>query len=1176
MANPLFDLYGSLEFDISQFNANLKTVRAGVLDLAGTLNQVPDQLKNVQKQLNETAAEMRRTATAMFDMGRAGLFTFAPIVAGSALAVNAFKEFDSALQKSVSIMQNVSAVERDQMGDAARELAKVTTFSAKEAASAFYNLGTSGLAVNESLEALPVVAKFAMAANLDLTTATTLLSQSQAALGLRIRDSPIANMREMIHVADLLVAADQRVAGSAKQFAEALINKSAAALNLLHKSAEEGVAILAALAEKGIVGAKAGDFLYRALRDIQTKAVENADVFKKLGIQVYDVHGKMLPMATILQNMQSHFTGLSDRVARSDLNLLKFTERSASVIQILIDTGKRVQGLTGDFSSVGGTVQKVSDAQLSSFEARLTVLRNRANDLAITFGQPLAESLLTVAAKSDTLFKMIESGTRSFGEMDKSTQQVVASTIGLVGVLGTAASTTLILGSYAVRAAADIQILGGITAATTTIVGGLGLAFGKLAIPAAVLAGAYALYDTYKAIKEERDTVHKTAKQFGPEDFILYEGGKVPETAKTPNNTMTAVASGWLNQFMNQGSVALDIWMNAAENAKKAQSAWDQITETEKEIEKRHKAIEKATEFNRRQEDTAGSNFGLTNLYARYKNLQTSYDLVKASGDFTDAQQLKARRELNEAWEDYVLGVDKGTAAERRAAQAATNNAGIVGNSLRDAEIINDKLFNLTKSPTNLEKAFAGSAEWANKLLVATGLTSAEIQAMWEKDAPVRLAAAFHELGLKAPAELDKFADAAVKDFNLISSSAGVTTRSMQQAWVKTMEALIDSGDKFGTFTLIKLALVEESSRNTSSRVLSIARDINRELGRLADNAARTFVNSIAGIFDNSENRKNADDIKSLMSEMDDKTKTWVDDQAKAAADIQKIQDNLASHTRSQVQQDIKDVKDKLASQRSEYDKFQSDYTSKLSQLQAAHKSTWDKIGDAFKSMLSGFVSELGRFVASVALKTVLSSLAGKIAGALAGNIGGVAGTVGDIAGGAAGQMGTIYESVTGVAGAAGGAASAAGSAGGAAGQAAGSTLSGWIGAISGVATAISSVIGNFQMAGMNKSLDLIEHEVRFSQLHLFYMLNNSNQWWPKLNHLVDIWGELAGVRSELQYGITDRLSEIRDALYTGGAGGGGLTINIVGGNFRSEEAAYANLDSAVRRLKLAKGLRSN
>lgn len=87
------------------------------------------------------------------------------------------------------------------------------------------------------------------------------------------------------------------------------------------------------------------------------------------------------------------------------------------------------------------------------------------------------------------------------------------------------------------------------------------------------------------------------------------------------------------------------------------------------------------------------------------------------------------------------------------------------------------------------------------------------------------------------------------------------------------------------------------------------------------------------------------------------------------------------------------------------------------------------------------------------------------------------------------------------------GAASAAGSVGGSGGTsaaggaaaAAGSGLAGVVGAIGSVATAISSIVGNFQMAGMNKSLDLIEHEVRYSQIHLENSLNLYNRYLPKL-----------------------------------------------------------------------------
>lgn len=85
------------------------------------------------------------------------------------------------------------------------------------------------------------------------------------------------------------------------------------------------------------------------------------------------------------------------------------------------------------------------------------------------------------------------------------------------------------------------------------------------------------------------------------------------------------------------------------------------------------------------------------------------------------------------------------------------------------------------------------------------------------------------------------------------------------------------------------------------------------------------------------------------------------------------------------------------------------------------------------------------------------------------------------------------------VPGAPGGGSGAPSTGGGAAG-AAGGGLAGAITAISSAVTAISSVIGNFQMAGMNRTLDLIEKEVRYSQIHLSYILDRANTHLPKLD----------------------------------------------------------------------------
>ena len=102
------------------------------------------------------------------------------------------------------------------------------------------------------------------------------------------------------------------------------------------------------------------------------------------------------------------------------------------------------------------------------------------------------------------------------------------------------------------------------------------------------------------------------------------------------------------------------------------------------------------------------------------------------------------------------------------------------------------------------------------------------------------------------------------------------------------------------------------------------------------------------------------------------------------------------------------------------------------------------------------------------------------------------------------------------------------GGGGGGAGAAA-SGLTGWIGAISGAVTAISSVIGNFQMAGMNKTLDLIERYTRYSEIHLQHILEDGvNKWLPKLDQINGfLWETFIGAFASLMSTTED----IRDVV---------------------------------------------
>jgi TP901 family phage tail tape measure protein len=122
---------------------------------------------------------------------------------------------------------------------------------------------------------------------------------------------------------------------------------------------------------------------------------------------------------------------------------------------------------------------------------------------------------------------------------------------------------------------------------------------------------------------------------------------------------------------------------------------------------------------------------------------------------------------------------------------------------------------------------------------------------------------------------------------------------------------------------------------------------------------------------------------------------------------------------------------------------------------------------DVFDTQMFGPEGVITKFINQglTALTTALDGLISQITGGVGGALTSVFGAGTSAAGNAAGQIG-------------GAAGSVGGGAGGAAGAAAGGVI-GTVGAIGAVVGAVSGIIGNFQMSGMNRSLELIEQNTR-------------------------------------------------------------------------------------------------
>ena len=314
------------------------------------------------------------------------------LAAVAVAAISMASKFESAMSKSLAIMGDVSDKLRGDMSDAAREVALTTTFSAKEAADAYFFLASAGFDAASSIEALPKVAAFAQAGMFDMALATDLLTDAQSALGLASDDS-VKNMANMARVSDVLVGANTLANASVQQFSEALTNKAGAALRATNKDIEEGVAVLAVFADQGIKGSEAGTQLGIVLRDLQTKALKNEGAFAKAGIAVFDAAGNMRNMADIIGDVEGALGGMSTATQKATLLQLGFSDKSVASLQALIGNSDAIRDYEGALRDMGGVTDEVAKKQLDNFNAQLGLLKAQFDDVLITVGNKLLPSL---------------------------------------------------------------------------------------------------------------------------------------------------------------------------------------------------------------------------------------------------------------------------------------------------------------------------------------------------------------------------------------------------------------------------------------------------------------------------------------------------------------------------------------------------------------------------------------------------------------------------------------------------------------------------------------------------------------------------------------------------------------------------------------------------------------
>lgn len=451
----VFELVASLTLDTKEYERGLKSAKG--------------MATGASQDITKSVANMKKGALVATGAIAAGLTAF------GASSMKAGMEFDTSMSQVAATMGKTNTELQQEVGEVdlawghfsgnlreyAQEMGKHTAFSATEAADALNYMALAGYDTQKSMQMLPNVLNLAAAGNMDLATASDMVTDASSALGL--------STEETTALVDKMAMASTKSNTSVSQLGEAYLTVGGTAKQLKGGTTELSTA-LGILADNGIKGSEGGTILRNAITSLTAPTGKAQKELDALGVSVFDSEGNMRSMNDIMMDLSASMADMTGEERAEAMSKI-FNKRDLKGIEALLaGAGDRWNELSGYIDKAQGSAQKMADTQLDNLQGDITLLKSAWEGLQISVSDKatpalrgLVQALTWAIDHASTLGPIILGVATAFG--------VFAVAINIGSIIG--AVTTAMAAFNAVLAANPIGIV-------VALIAGLVVAFTAL------------------------------------------------------------------------------------------------------------------------------------------------------------------------------------------------------------------------------------------------------------------------------------------------------------------------------------------------------------------------------------------------------------------------------------------------------------------------------------------------------------------------------------------------------------------------------------------------------------------------------------------------------------------------------------------------------------------------
>ena len=390
MAVDIGSAIGHIDLDISMFISKLREAQTQAEETTKEMTKkVDENIKSVGTSMAKTGAVMTAAVTT-------------PIVALGKKSIDASADFEKAMSQVQATMKKTkddteflkNGLEVNVMQtlrDLALEMGSKTKFSSKEAADAINYLALAGYNVQEQMDALPVVLNLATAGEMDLASASDMVTDALSALG--------KNTEYATTLADQMAITASNSNTTVSMLGEAILTVGGTAKNLAGDTAEL-TGVLGILADSSIKGAEGGIHLRNIMLAMNPVTKDAKNAFDKLNLSAYDAQGNLRPLEDIFVDLNKGLSSMTMEEKQDIINKI-FNKTDLAAVEALLgatavsaETGmNRFEELGIAISGSAGAAQEMSDIMKDNLSGGMIELDSAINNLQIAFGDLLAPAV---------------------------------------------------------------------------------------------------------------------------------------------------------------------------------------------------------------------------------------------------------------------------------------------------------------------------------------------------------------------------------------------------------------------------------------------------------------------------------------------------------------------------------------------------------------------------------------------------------------------------------------------------------------------------------------------------------------------------------------------------------------------------------------------------------------